>query len=103
MRRLVMIVIVGMLCSSAQARTDPAIVAADGSGEFNSVQAAIDSIPKGNEPRVIVIKPGVYKERIVVPKDKRFITLKGGDADASKTVLTNDWNANYTPPSATRP
>lgn len=66
-------------------------VAADGSGDHASVQAAIDAVPSGNEtPVVIQIQPGTYKELIVIPRDKRFITLRGTDPDASKTVLTYD-------------
>jgi pectinesterase len=82
----------------------PIAVASDGSGQFKTVQAAIDSIPSSNaERRVILIKPGVYKERIIVPKDKPMITLKGAESDPAGVVLTNDWNAGYTPPAATRP
>ena len=54
------------------------IVAKDGSGQFDSVQAAIDAVPENNKERVyIYIKNGVYKEKITVPENKPFISLIG--------------------------
>jgi pectinesterase len=72
-------------------------VAADGSGQFKTVQAAVDAVPDDNkEPVVISIKPGTYKEKITVPKTKPFVTFKGDDAKT--TILTNDWNAKHVGP-----
>jgi pectinesterase len=72
-------------------------VAADGSGQFPTVQAAVDAVPDGNtEPIVIHIKPGTYKDKLTVPSAKRFITFRGDDAKS--TVLTNDWNAKHVGP-----
>lgn len=74
---------------SAAGRPVELAVSADGKGRFTSVQAAVDAVPEGNpEPVVITITPGVYKERIVVPRYKRFIHFKG--QDAQKTILTFD-------------
>ncbi len=65
------------------------VVSSDGSGDFSSVQAAVDSVPSGNtEPIVISIRPGTYKERIVVPQSKRFLRFEGEEAE--RTVLTFD-------------
>jgi pectinesterase len=67
-------------------------VSPDSSGDFATVQAAVDSVPHGNtKPVTIHIKPGTYKERIVVPPDKPFIHFVGDDAE--KTILTFDMNA----------
>ena len=53
-------------------------VARDGSGNFASLQQAIDSVPKGNtERRIIFIRSGVYNEPIRL--DNSFITLLGED------------------------
>jgi len=42
-------------------------VASDESGEYKTVQAAVDAVPDGNkDPVVIHIKPGTYKEKVVV-------------------------------------
>ena len=78
---------------------DDLVVAPDGT--FKTVQSAIDSIPDNNtDPRVILIKPGTYKERIQVPKTKPFITFKGSDTDASKTILTFNRHAGMDDPDA---
>lgn len=74
---------------AVQRKTIAKTVAQDGSGDFASVQAAVDAVPDGNgDTIVIAIKPGVYKERILVPRHKRFIRFEGTDAQA--TVLTFD-------------
>ena len=52
------------------------IVAADGSGDFKTIQAAVESIAKTNRERIVVfIKDGVYKEKVRV--DASFVTLRG--------------------------
>lgn len=67
----------------------------DGTGDFSSVQAAVDSVSDGNAQRVVIrIAPGVYKERVVVPKCKRFIHFAGDSAE--QTVLTYHLNARMT-------
>jgi pectin methylesterase-like acyl-CoA thioesterase len=62
-------------------------VAADGSGDFKTVQAAVDAAPEGSNKRIVIhIKPGTYKELIKVPKEKSQIEFLGDDA--ASTVLT---------------
>jgi len=52
------------------------VVAADGSGDFKTVQDAVASLPKANTERIVVlIKDGTYKEKIRV--DASFVTLRG--------------------------
>ena len=52
------------------------VVAADGSGDFKTIQAAVQSISKTNRERIVVfVKDGVYKEKIRV--DASFVTLRG--------------------------
>jgi pectinesterase len=69
-------------------------VALDGSGQFKSVQEAIMSVPAGtaDNPVVIRIRPGVYKELIYIQHEKRFFRMIG--EDAKTTVLTYDLHAN---------
>ncbi|KAG7035083.1 putative pectinesterase 11, partial [Cucurbita argyrosperma subsp. argyrosperma] len=60
-----------------------------GKGDFRKIQEAIDSVPSRNNELVFIwIKPGTYREKIVVPEDKPFITLSG--SKASDTIIT--WN-----------
>ena len=74
------------------------VVAADGSGQFETVQEAIMAVPAGSptNPVIIHIKPGVYKELIYVQREKRFFHLVGEDPE--KTVLTQGLYANVTGP-----
>jgi pectinesterase len=71
-------------------------VAADGSGQFTKVQDAIMSVPDGRpeRPVIIHIKPGTYKERLYIQREKRFFHLVGDDP--ATTILTFDLNANLT-------
>src|SRR5687768_3383226 len=79
--------------SSLSAQTE-LVVAADGSARYKTVQEAIMAVPAGSadNPVIIRIKPGVYKELIYVQREKRFFKLIGEKAE--KTVLTYDLNAN---------
>lgn len=77
-----------VLASPVASAAAPWVVAADGSGDFTSVQAAIDAVPSFAEERtVIYIKNGVYKEKIDIPSGK-LISLIGEDPE--KTILTYD-------------
>ncbi|KAL0369084.1 UNVERIFIED_CONTAM: putative pectinesterase 11 [Sesamum calycinum] len=58
-----------------------------GNGDYRKIQDAIDAVPSNNSDHIfILVKPGVYKEKIVVPADKPFITLSG--TKATKTIIT---------------
>jgi len=51
-------------------------VAADGTGNFKTIQEALNSIPRTNQQRMIVfIKDGVYHEKVRI--DPSFVTLQG--------------------------
>lgn len=63
-------------------------VATDGTGNFKTVQAAVDSITSG--PETIFIKDGIYKERVDIRLDN--ITLIGESKD--NTIITYDYYAN---------
>lgn len=52
------------------------VVAQDGSGDFMTVQEAIDAVPDYNSQELrILIAPGTYKEKLVVPESKSHVTL----------------------------
>lgn len=60
-------------------------VAADGSGDFCTVQGAVDAIPAGNTtPVTVTIQAGTYRE-IVLVAGKNEITFHG--ADRARTVI----------------
>lgn len=72
-------------------------VAADGTGDVTTVQAAVDAVPAGNTvPFVIRIKPGTYHGQVIVPADKPHVVFHGLGRDPSAVVITDD-RANGTP------
>ncbi|KAB1209457.1 Pectinesterase PPME1 [Morella rubra] len=53
-------------------------VSKDGSGDFQTVTDAVNSIPSGNTERVIIwIGGGEYKEKVIIDKSRPFVTLYG--------------------------
>ncbi|MBE6202030.1 MAG: hypothetical protein E7134_07645 [Rikenellaceae bacterium] len=65
------------------------IVAADGSGDYTKVADAIGRIPKNNQnPFVIYVKEGVYKEKLLISKGYDNVVLVGDGR--GKTVITYD-------------
>jgi len=71
------------------------VVAADGSGDYHSVQDAIDAMPKNSSRRrVIFIKPGTYREKIRVPRHATNLKLMGESYE--NTILTYDDHAGTT-------
>ena len=57
------------------------VVARDGSGDFLTIQEAIDAAPYYcREATVIHIRPGVYREKVTVPANRQKIHLVGDDA-----------------------
>ncbi len=72
-----------------------AVVSFDGSGTHLTVQAAIDAVPAdtsaGKQFRILV-KPGVYKEHVVIPADKKFIQLMGEPGEEKNTVISMGTN-----------
>ncbi|WP_425635821.1 pectinesterase family protein [Algoriphagus yeomjeoni] len=65
------------------------VVSKDGSGDFQTIQAAFDAVPdfRKNETRIL-LKPGVYKEKLVLAASKTNISLIGEDAET--TLVTHD-------------
>lgn len=65
------------------------VVAQDGSGDFFTVQKAIDAVPAmRTAPTTIYIRNGVYKEKITVPANRTNIHIIGEERD--HTILTYD-------------
>ncbi|MDH6608991.1 pectate lyase [Streptomyces sp. SAI-208] len=72
-------------------------VAKDGSGQYSTVQAAVNAVPANNASRVVVqVKPGTYRELVKVPSDKPHVTIQGTGSSRSDTVIVYN-NASGTP------
>lgn len=76
----------GLIPHPAQAAT-VLTVAQNGSGEYTSVQAAINAVPAGGSPYVISIGAGTYNEVITVPSSKPNLTLEGATGDAENVII----------------
>jgi pectinesterase len=87
--------IVCVLVNASTLSAQTFVVAADGTGNFKTIQEAINAVPQTtrfDNPAIIHIKPGIYKELIYVQHEKRFVHLVGEDPE--KTVLSYNLNAN---------
>jgi pectin methylesterase-like acyl-CoA thioesterase len=68
-----------------------ATVAKDGTGKYTTVQAAVDAVPANNTSRqIITIKAGTYRESVVIPSNKPYITFQGLGSGPSNTVIVNN-------------
>ncbi len=74
------------------------VVAADGSGRFRSIQAALNSLPDSSDrPRVIFIKKGLYREKLYLEKNN--VVLEGEDREGTIIVAgiaRDEWRCGHT-------
>lgn len=76
----------GVSVNAATSKT--IVVAKDGSGNYRTVQAAVNSIPRNNNRRVtIYIKNGTYKEKVRITQN--MVSLKGQSRNGV-TITYND-------------
>ena len=69
------------------------VVAHDGSGNFLTVQEAINAVPDFNsEELTILIQPGIYHEKVVIPESKSHITMIA--KTEGESVISYDNSAN---------
>ncbi|WP_079690034.1 pectinesterase family protein [Ohtaekwangia koreensis] len=65
------------------------VVAKDGTGNFKTVQEAINAVPDFRKNQTIIfVKNGVYKEKLILATSKTNVKFIG--EDAMKTIITND-------------
>ncbi len=64
-------------------------VAADGTGDFYSIQSALDAAPATGA--LVLVAPGTYREVLTI--DKNNIQLRSANKDASKTIVVMDKSA----------
>lgn len=101
-RVLVALFGIGSACAQTSAENSAApdaVVSQDGKSGFKTVQEAINQAPQTTtaaDPWTILVKTGIYKERIYVQREKRFVRLVG--EDAGKTVITHNLHASIKGP-----
>jgi pectinesterase len=75
-------------------------VAADGSGDFRTIQEAFAAVPESNAGSTIIrVKPGVYDGQKILAKGRNKVTLQG--ENAATTILTWNINTNEEQPAGT--
>lgn len=106
MRKLLLLLaIIGPLSSSARTSSisstssknydnpDTIVVARDGTGEFRTIGEAIEVCRAFMDyHKVIYVKKGTYKEKLIIPSWVQNIEICGEDAE--KTIITYDDHAN---------
>lgn len=71
--------------------TPDVVVAADGSGDYKTVAAAVAAAPEKSSKRYVIrIKAGVYRENVEVPKKKTNIMFLGDGR--TTTIITASKN-----------
>jgi pectinesterase len=65
------------------------VVRPDGTGDFTSIQEALNAVPENSESRTLIfIYPGSYREKIEHPSNRVNVSLVG----ASPESVTIDWD-----------
>lgn len=67
------------------------VVAADGSADFETVQAAVNAIPEGGryswaDAVTIDVRAGTYTETVCINRNKSFVTLKGAGSGSTSII-----------------
>ena len=98
MRKLLTLILTFLTIGSIQAANnydnpDTIVVARDGTGQFRNVTEAIEVCRAFMEyHKVIYVKKGIYKEKVIIPQWLTNIEICGEDRD--QTIITYDDHAN---------
>lgn len=89
--------IIGDTTIAQAASTTKIIVAKDGSGNYTTVQAAVNAVPSNNKNHVVIyIKNGTYQEVVTVPPDKPYITFYG-QSEKGTIITYNNYHGKAKP------
>ena len=98
MKRLLLLTTViltslGLNAASKYDNPDTIVVARDGTGEFRTIDEAIEVCRAFMDyHKVIYVKNGTYKEKLIIPQWLQNIEICGESAE--KTIITYDDHAN---------
>lgn len=94
MNKIALPIMIGLLLlchfytAVGQTNVTEVIVSPDGSGQFTTIQEAVNAFPDWSAtPLKILVKPGIYNEKLVIPINKMNIQLIG--ADKEQTIIRN--------------
>lgn len=105
-KKLTMLIIalaaaIGASAANKYDNTDTIFVARDGTGEFRTLSEAIEVCRAFMDyTKVIYVKKGLYKEKVIVPQWLTNIEIVGEDRD--ETIITYDDHANIKMPGTDR-
>ena len=86
-----------VLAANKYDNPDTLVVSRDGTGEFRTIDEAIEVCRAFMDyTKVIYVKKGVYKEKLIIPSWLTNITICGEDRD--NTIITGDDHANIKMP-----
>jgi pectinesterase len=89
---LVLMIACGLNPRSSATQTYDFVVAKDGSGNFKTIQEAVTACRDYAERQYfILVKNGVYNEKLVITSWKTHITIFGQDVD-STIIIFNDYS-----------
>jgi PelA/Pel-15E family pectate lyase len=73
------------------------VVAQDGSGDFTTIQAALDALPaSATRTRVVLVRNGVWREKVFVTKSR--LAIVGEDREKTRIehgVLRREWRKDH--------
>ncbi len=85
------------LAAQQRAESADVVVAQDGSGDFPTIQQALDSLPEQAQGyRVILIRNGTYREKVFIARS--HVALVGDDRDRTRLVfseLRSEWRSTH--------
>jgi len=91
MKPLVRLVLLAAFAFSPDVLGKDLIVAADGSGDFKTIQAAVDAVPADSATRTtILVRKGTYAELVIVAREKKNLTLRGEDRKGTVIAAINN-------------
>ena len=93
----ILVLLLLFTCTAFGSEKADIIVAQDGSGDYTTVQEALDAAPSNlTDFFIILIKKGTYNEKIYIAKN--YLALVGEDRDSTIIVtaqLRDDWLAEH--------
>ena len=89
MMKWILVTVISLIHFLALALGQKLVVAQDGSGDYSTIQAAVDAIPAFPLQRMeIHIKNGTYREKLVISSWKTNLSFIGEDQE--KTIIVYD-------------
>ncbi len=79
-----------LLAAAAAAQVKQLTVSQDGTADYRTVQEALNALPRPNySPVTINIRPGTYREVLVLDSGKNFVSFKGEAGKSTRITFNN--------------